>query len=128
MSGWHDLDVNSWRRFDFPTQILMVANELNRAANALRRGDQRAATLAYARALELADLTAEANRAPNLLRELRRWRSLAAREFLNPAKALPTTLTLLKVLLLFTGESSRQIPYTCTEIAGPGPVDSTLSR
>ncbi len=111
MRPCHNLDADAWQRHDFPTQILMVANELNRAANALRRGDQEAAALAYARALELADLTAEANRQPNLLRELRRWRALAAEEYLNPRKTLATTQALLKTLLLFSGVSARQIPF-----------------
>ncbi len=111
------LTPESWRRYDFPTQILMIANELNRAANALRRDDPDAATLALARALELADLTAEVNRQRNLLRELRRWRGLAAEEYLNPRKELAPTLLLLKTLLLFSGISARQIPYLAPERA-----------
>ena len=89
----------------------MVACEVKRAWNALRRGHCAEARLAYARALELVDLTATAHRKLPFLKELLRWRTLLAAEYLEEAPRPETAEILLRTLLLFTGPSARQLPY-----------------
>lgn len=116
MNPYHkSLNPDIWRKYDFPSQVLMVANELQRAGNALRRHDPHGATLAYARALELLDLTVAVNRQRNLLRELFRWRDLAAAEYLNAHKTLAANQTLLKTILLFSAASAKQIPHLVSD-------------
>lgn len=110
MSIYHkSLTPERWRGFGFPTQILMIANEMNRACNALRHGDRQGASMAYTRALELTDLTVAVNRGRSLLRELLRWRSMLAREYLKEDGTPESVMTMMKVLLLFSGVSSKQI-------------------
>lgn len=112
MNGYHrSLTPEKWRGYDLPSQILMVANEVHRACNALRHENPEGARLAYARALELVDLTAAVHRRAGLLKELLRWRMLAAEQYLREAPSPEAARALLKVLLLFTGPSARQIPY-----------------
>lgn len=112
MNTFHKtLGTERWRGFDFPTQILMVANEVNRACNALRNDNPEGAKMSWARALELLDLTVDVNRGANLLKELLRWRMLAADQYRREDRSLETALALLKSLLLFSGPSARQIPY-----------------
>lgn len=89
----------------------MVANEVNRACNALRRDDPEGARLAWARALELVDLTVAVNGGLNLRKELLRWRMLAAEQYCREDRSLETAQALLKSLLLFSGPSARQIAY-----------------
>lgn len=107
------LTPERWRGFDFPTQILMVANEVNRASNALGNDDAEGAKMAWARALELLDLTVEVHRRGNLVRELLRWRTLAADQYRRDDRNPESARALLKTLLLFSGPSARQIPYLC---------------
>lgn len=107
------LTPEKWRERDFSTQILNVAAELHRAYKALTRDDSEGAALAYARALELVDLTVATNRQRNLLRELLRWRCLVAEEYLNREKTPESSRILLKALLLFSAPSARQVPYLC---------------
>lgn len=112
MSVYHrSLTLEKWRDFDLTVQILNVAAEIHRASNALRRGDPEGATFAYARAMELLDLTVATNVRKGLLRELLRWRTLVAEEYLSGTKSTETAQTLLKALLLLSAPSAKQIPY-----------------
>jgi hypothetical protein len=56
------------------------------------------------------DLTAAAHRNPSFLKELLRWRTLLAAEYLEEAPRPEAAETLLRALLL-TGPSARQLPY-----------------
>lgn len=112
MNTFHKtLGIDRWRGFDFPTQILMVANEVNRACNALRNDHPEGAKMSWARALELLDLTVTVNAGLNLRKELLRWRMLAAEQYCREDRSLQTAEALLKSLLLFSAPSARQIAY-----------------
>ena len=69
----------------------------------LRRGS-------YARALVLTDLTAAGADRSSFRRELLRWRELLAGLYLEEKPNPAGNRELLRVLLLFSFESSRQIP------------------
>lgn len=94
MSAYHkSLAPERWRALGLPAQIR--------------------ATLAYARALELLDLTAATSTRRGLLREILRWRDLVAEEYLEEHKTPETAQVLLRALLLLSAPSARQIPYLC---------------
>lgn len=105
------LTPERWARFGLPRQILMVANEVNRARRALGCGDGGGARQAYGRALELLDLTVAVHRGEPVVRELLRWRLLAAEQFLAEAPDPARAGALLKALLLLSGPSARQVPH-----------------
>ena len=72
-----------WQTFSEYRQIVMIANELNRAQNMLQKHDIYEMKQALERAFELVDLTIEYAR--NSLRyELLRFREILAEIYLNP--------------------------------------------
>jgi hypothetical protein len=102
------LDPARWARFPRAQQVLMIANEMNRASKLFGPEDRGRLAHAYERVLRLADLTVEVQAARSFRRELLRWRELAGSVYLQPDEALHREL--LRVLLLFTAESARQVP------------------
>jgi len=64
-------------------QLLMIANELNRAQNALEKGDTGNAVHAWERAFELTDLTVEDKKNSRLRRELLRFREMMGENFIS---------------------------------------------
>ena len=101
-----------WSEFTFVQQIIMIANDLNRASKWMDPADRELRRSAYARALALTDLTAAGNHRLGLRRELLRWRDLLAELYLEPEPSPERNAELLKVLLRFTFETSRQIRHT----------------
>ena len=78
-----ELAQGRWFNFSVCEQLGNVGSEFERAARAFRRGDHDRFDKAFARMLELLDLTAEAPKwhTPNRLRELRRLREEACDVF-----------------------------------------------
>jgi hypothetical protein len=105
------LTLDRWSRFTLDQQILMIANELNRASKWLGLGDETRRRSAYERALTLADLTIRANTARGLRRELLRWRDLLAALHADVASAPEPHAAVFRALLRFTPTASRQIPH-----------------
>jgi len=99
------LTNKKWNRFPFFKQILMIANELNRAKNWINRGDQAEVKNCYERALELIDLTVNACIGKKVLKELLRFREMIAEEYLKTQKNIGTNQKLLFVLLLMNKDS-----------------------
>ena len=90
MTRWH---VNLAARFaDFPKhqQLLMVANELNRAEHL--RTNPREYRKALERAMELIDLLSSDDRWRPALGELRRGREMMAQLYISPTPASTTAL------------------------------------
>jgi len=71
-----------WPGFPRHQQILMIANELNRAKNSITGQDYAEAANAYERAFELVDLTVESV-SGTLRYELLRFREVLAGVYLN---------------------------------------------
>jgi hypothetical protein len=90
-------------------QILMIANEMNRAAKLMREEDRARRQNSYERVLRLADLTIGAHRERSLLRELLRWRDLVAELYVSEHAHIEMHRRLLRCLLYFTPTASRQI-------------------
>jgi hypothetical protein len=87
-----NLTTEMWFGYPRSQQLLMIANELNRAQNALEKGDSENAIHAWERAFELTDLTVEDQKNKRLLKELLRFREMMGENFISPNAALNKTL------------------------------------
>ena len=87
------LSPAKWMAYPDHQQILMIANELNRAGNALRKGALVNAIHAWERAFELTDLTVEDPKWSMKLKELLRFRETLGALFLQPDSAENELLT-----------------------------------
>jgi hypothetical protein len=109
------LSPERWSVFSLDQQILMIGNEMNRAARLRQPADPASLTLAYERILRLVDLTVEVQARPALRRELLRWRDLIAELYIRPEHDPAADAAAFRSLLLFTPEAARQIPHVLTE-------------
>jgi hypothetical protein len=100
------LTLERWSAFTRDQQVLMIANEMNRAGKLFGPADRDRLRNAYERVLRLADLTTEAQPSRSLRRELRRWRELAAAVYLEPDEERHRAP--LRALLLLTPASAKQ--------------------
>jgi hypothetical protein len=103
------ITVERWSAYGRDRQILMIANEMNRAGKLFGAADRARLANAYERVLRLADLTTEAQPSRSLRRELLRWRELAGAVYLEPDEARHRAL--FRALLLLTPASARQAPF-----------------
>ena len=111
MTQHASLTAERWSVFTLDQQILMIANEMNRAFRLFRLKDVAGLKLCYERTLRLVDLTVEVQPRPALRRELLRWRDLIAELFLQPEPDLFSHREALHALLLFTPVAAQQIPF-----------------
>ena len=109
MAQHASLTLDRWLAFPFDQRILMVANEMRRAAQLTQPGDQERRSNAYARVLALADLTIQAPSRPAARRELLRWRDLVAELYIQPGANPPAHQAAWTCLLRFTREAARQL-------------------
>jgi len=105
------LSPERWARFGLDEQILMIANEMKRAAALMSPADRAARRRCYERVLRLVDLTVAVQPKPTLRRELLRWRDLVAARYLEAAPASAAHDEALRCLLRFTAVASRQIAF-----------------
>ena len=108
MTQHASLTLERWSAFSRDQQVLMIANEMNRAGRLFGPADRARLANAYERVLRLADLTAEAQPSRSLRRELLRWRELAGGVYLEPDPVAHREL--FRALLLLTPASARQVP------------------
>ena len=111
MTQHASLSPERWARFPRDRQLLMIANEMNRATRLMAAGDGRSRNLAYERVLRLADLTVEVNPHRALRRELLRWRDLVAALYLSAAPDMRAHRAALRCLLQLSPATAAQIPY-----------------
>ena len=78
------MTTEKWFAYPGFQQLLMIANELNRAQHALEKGEPENAIHAWERAFELIDLTVEDRKNHRLLKELLRFREMLGEVFLSP--------------------------------------------
>jgi hypothetical protein len=103
------LTLERWSAYGRDRQILMIANEMNRAGKLFGAEDRARLANAYERVLRLADLTVEVQLSRSLRRELLRWRELAGAVYLEPDEEQHRAL--FRALLLLTPASARQVPF-----------------
>ncbi len=104
------LSPERWAGFSLDQKVLMIANEMHRAARLLADLEPRSRRLAYERVLRLVDLTVEVERSPTLWRELLRWRDLVAALYLEESPPPAAHAAALRCLLRLTPAASRQLP------------------
>ena len=94
------LTEEKWAQFPFYKQLLMIANELNRAKNWIIKGDSEEVRNCYERAFELIDLTVSVSVRRKALRELLRFREMLAEVYIKKQLDLKLNQKLFHVLLL----------------------------
>jgi len=99
------LTPEKWSGFAFSKQIIMIANELNRAGNCLAKNDGAEARLCYERAFELLYLTISTLKDYRKLKELLRFQEMLAYLYTNTEAAIKENSALLKVLISLDKDS-----------------------
>jgi len=110
------LTVERWSVIPLEQQILMIANEMNRASKLLGPADQGRCASSYERILRLVDLTIESRKQRGLRRELLRWRDLIAALYQSPKRDRTLHFAAFRCLLQLHPMAARQIPFL---LAGP---------
>ena len=105
------LSLERWRSYAFDRQVLMIANEMNRASSMLDRGASDRARSGYERVLALTDLSVGVAQTRTRRRELLRWRDLVALLYVSPIIEPTLHRAAFKALLQLTPASARQIPF-----------------
>jgi hypothetical protein len=115
MTQHASLSPARWAAFSKEQQLLMIANEMNRAARF--EGSASAPNLrrCYERVLRLVDLTVETNASRSLHRELLRWRDLIAELYLAPAPDPKLHRAAFRALLLLSPATYQQMRFVLSE-------------
>ena len=111
MSQHAALSIARWASFTLDQQLLMIANEMNRAGKLSGTDDRVRRVHAYERVLALTDLTIEAHNRRGLRLELLRWRDLVAQLYVESESHPSAHAQAYRVLLRFSPEASRQLPF-----------------
>ncbi len=111
MAGQHgSLTEERWSAFTLDQQVLMIANEMNRARKLMRPRDRTHLRNCYERVLRLVDLTVRVHHRPALWKELLRWRDLIAELYIAPASSSEAHDSAFRCLLSFTPTAYQQLP------------------
>ena len=121
MTQHASLSPERWSAFTLDQQILMIGNEMNRAAKLLQLKNRTNLQQSSERVLRLVDLTVEVHSRPTLRRELLRWRDLIAELYISSDPDPKQHAAAFRCLLLFTPVAARQIPYVLdqTDLSAP---------
>ena len=119
MTQHASLSPERWARFPRERQLMMIANEMNRATALMNADDGRSRGLAYERVLRLADLTIAVNPERALRRELLRWRDLVAALYVDTVPDELAHRAVLRCLLQLSPMTAAQIPYILDESISP---------
>jgi hypothetical protein len=111
MSQHASLSPERWRSFPLPQQLLMIANEMNRASKLLAPAELDRLRNGYERVLALADLTIQSAEKRALRREMLRWRGLVAALYVAPAPDPGEHAAAFRALLQLHPETWRQLPF-----------------
>jgi hypothetical protein len=98
-----NLTSEKWEAYSTTQQVLMIANELNRASNCLKSNHPADAEKCFERAIELTDLTVEDTRWHKGLRELLRFREVLSELYIS--KNVDLNRMCLSGLLSFNSEA-----------------------
>ena len=101
-----NLNIEKWARYPKSQQVLMIANELNRAKNWIKEDSLPEVNNCYERALELTDLTTADLKWPRKAkREIRRFREMLAEQYMVQKKNADINTCLYNLLLQTTPEA-----------------------
>jgi len=111
MVGQHSsLTEERWSAFTLDQQVLMIANEMNRARKLMKPEDRSRLQGCYERILRLVDLTVRVHRRPSLWKELLRWRDLIAGLYIADASHPERHDSAFRSLLGITPAAYQQLP------------------
>lgn len=111
-TGQHrTLSPERWATFAPDQQLLMIANEMNRAGQLFGGGDDDLLRRSLERVLALADLTATTTPRRALRIELLRWRDLVAALYVSEAPPRAEFREAFRALLLLSPAAALQIPH-----------------
>lgn len=105
------LTAERWRRYPRGQQILMIANEMNRASKLFGESDRDRLGSAYERVLALTGLTVQVAESRSLRRELLRWRDLVAAQYILPWPDARTRGQVFRALLQLHPDAWRELRY-----------------
>ena len=105
------LSADRWAQFPRDQQLLMIANEMNRASKLLAPQNRPRLSSSYERVLRLVDLTVETRPRRGLCRELLRWRDLVAELYMLPVTDEARYRQVYRAFLQLVPATARQIPY-----------------
>ena len=105
------LPPERWSRYPRGQQILMIANEMNRASKLLGPGDHTRLRGSYERVLALADLTIQVTESRSLRREMLLFRDLVAEQYISPEADAAAHGAIFRALLQLHPEAWKQLPY-----------------
>ncbi len=104
------LTEDRWSTFTLDQQVLMIANEMNRARKLMGPHDRTHLQNCYERVLRLVDLTVRVHRRPGLWKELLRWRDLIAQLYIASISSPEAHDSAFRCLLKFTPTAYQQLP------------------
>lgn len=99
------LTIEKWSSFSFGRQILMIANELNRAKNWITKNDLHEVKLCYERAFELLYLTIANVKERYRRKELLRLKEVLAELYASEELLLKKNAQLYMVTISLSAES-----------------------
>jgi len=105
------LSPQRWTSFSFDQQVLMIANEMNRASKLHGLSDRDRLLTCYERVLALVDLTVQVQKQETRRRELLRWRDLIAALLIADTPEPQAHTAAFRCLLRFTPAAAAQIPF-----------------
>ena len=105
------LSPDRWTRYPRGKQILMIANEMNRASKLLGAEDRERLRGSHERVLALTDLTITVTESRSLRRELLRWRDLVAEQYIATDADSVAHGAAFRALLQLHPEARKQLPY-----------------
>jgi len=105
------LSPERWAAFPRGQQILMIANEMNRASKLLGPLDRERLRTSHERVLALADLTIQVTGSRSLRRELLRFRDLMGEQYLAQAPEPAAHAAIFRALLQLHPEAWKQLPH-----------------
>jgi hypothetical protein len=111
MTQHSTLTAERWAGFSLDQQILMIANEMNRAGKLNAPGDRERLLGCYERVLRLVDLTVQTRERRSLRRELLRWRDLIGALYIADEPSRDDHLAAFRCLLQLNPTASRQIEF-----------------
>ena len=103
------LTLEKWSNYSRAQQVLMIANEMNRAGNLIEKNMITEVKNCYERAFELIDLTTADLKWKGRLKELRRFRELLAVLYLEKEKKAETNEKLKNALIKMNIEAYNMI-------------------
>ncbi|HET9315668.1 MAG TPA: hypothetical protein VFQ51_08765 [Vicinamibacteria bacterium] len=123
MTQHSSMTVERWRGFPVAQQLMMIANEMNRASKLQGPEDGERLRGSYERVLALTDLTIQATERRALRRELLRWRDVVGGIYVGPGPDPRAHAQAFRVLLQFHPETWAQLPHVTGAALPPGAGD-----